>query len=109
MNWEQPKVYAVQHRNDSVRAESRSGGIFTALSDYILENEGVIYGCVLDENFNAIHIRADEIENRNRMRGSKYIQSKLGDTYKNVNLPFKETSKYLNKVITSYNMYRLLY
>lgn len=84
MNWEQPKVYAVQHRNDSVRAESRSGGIFTALSDYILENEGVIYGCVLDENFNAIHIRADEIENRNRMRGSKYIQSKLGDTYKNV-------------------------
>lgn len=84
MNWEQPKVYAVQHKNDSVRAESRSGGIFTALSDYILENEGVIYGCVLDERFNAIHIRAEETENRNRMRGSKYIQSKLGDTYKNV-------------------------
>lgn len=37
------------------------------------------------------------------------IISKDLDTYKNVNLPFKETSKYLNKVITSYNMYRLLY
>ena len=85
MNWEQPKVYAVQHKNEEVRAASRSGGIFTAISDYILDQRGVVYGCVLVNNFKAsTHARADGKDDRNRMRGSKYIQSRMNDTYKNV-------------------------
>lgn len=84
MNWKQPKVYAVKHKNEATRAASRSGGIFTALSDQVLSIGGVIYGCVLTDDFNAVHIRADNAEERNRMRGSKYIQSKLGNTFKNV-------------------------
>ena len=84
MNWKQPKVYAVKHRNEAVIAASRSRGIFTALSDQVLSSGGIVYGCVLTENFEAVHIRADNAEERNRMRGSKYIQSKPGDTFKNV-------------------------
>lgn len=84
MNWKQPIVYAVKHKNDSVIAASRSGGIFTAISDWVLAKNGILYGCVLDESFHAIHIRTESAQDRNRMRGSKYIQSKLGDTYKNV-------------------------
>lgn len=84
MNWKQPKVYAVQHKNEEVRAASRSGGIFTAVSDYILGQKGVIYGCVLNDDFKAIHVRADSKDGRDRMRGSKYIQSSMGDTYKDV-------------------------
>lgn len=84
MNFNKPMVYAVRHSNENIRAASRSGGIFTALSDKILLNGGVIYGCVLSENFTAIHIRAERAEERNRMRGSKYIQSKLGETFRNV-------------------------
>lgn len=84
MNWKQPKVYAVKHKDEATRAASRSGGIFTALSDWVLARDGVVYGCVLDEDFNAIHIRAEKCEERDRMRGSKYIQSKLGDIYKKV-------------------------
>ena len=86
MNWKQPKVYAVKHKDEAIRAASRSGGIFTALSDWALFNGGVVYGCVLTDDFNAVHIRADNAEERNRMRGSKYIQSKLGDTFKNVKI-----------------------
>ena len=84
MNWKQPKVYAVKHKDEATRAASRSGGIFTALSDQVLSNGGVIYGCILTDDFNAVHIRADSTEERNRMRGSKYIQSRLGNTFKNV-------------------------
>ena len=84
MNWNQPNVYAVQHKNEDVRAESRSGGVFTAISDCVLEKGGVVYGCILDDHFNAVHTRAENVENRNLMRGSKYIQSKMGDTYKQV-------------------------
>ncbi len=81
MNWEQPKVYAVRHKNNETRAASRSGGIFTAVSDWVLSNSGVVYGCVLAEDFSAAHIRADCAGERNKMRGSKYIQSELGDTF----------------------------
>ncbi|MCD8231327.1 MAG: Coenzyme F420 hydrogenase/dehydrogenase, beta subunit C-terminal domain [Clostridiales bacterium] len=79
-----PQVYAVKHRDEAVRAASRSGGIFTALSDLILESGGVVYGCVLTEDFRAVHIRADNAGLRDQMRGSKYIQSELGNTYKTV-------------------------
>lgn len=44
----------------------------------------MVYGCVLTDEFDAVHIRTDNEEDRNRMRGSKYIQSKLGDTFKSV-------------------------
>lgn len=84
MNWEKPKVYAVKHIDENIRAASRSGGIFTALSDLILADGGIVYGCALTEDFTAVHIRAENAAERNRMRGSKYIQSKLGDTFKNV-------------------------
>ena len=84
MNWENPKVYAVKHKNLDTRMESRSGGIFTALSDYCLENGGVVYGCILRDDLTAGHFRAENKQQRNLMRGSKYIQSDMGDTFKNV-------------------------
>lgn len=55
MNWKQPKVYAVKHKDEVTRAASRSGGIFTALSDQLLSSGGVVYGCVLTDDFNAVH------------------------------------------------------
>ena len=90
MNWKEPKVYAVKHKDEDTRAASRSGGIFTALSDEVLYDGGVVYGCVLSESFDAIHVRAENTEDRNRIRGSKYIQSKLGDTFGNVKADLEE-------------------
>lgn len=80
--YESPVVYAVKHKDEKIRANSRSGGIFTALSDYVLEQNGIIYGCVLDDNFQAVHIRTESAEGRNSMRGSKYIQSSMLDCYR---------------------------
>jgi len=84
MNWKKPEVYAVKHKDENVRAASRSGGVFTALSDLILADGGVVYGCVLTEDFTAVHIRAESAAERDRMRGSKYIQSELGNTFQNI-------------------------
>ena len=86
MNWKQPKVYAVKHKDEATRAASKSGGVFTALSDQVLSNDGVVYGCILTDDFCAVHIRTDNMEQRNKMRGSKYIQSKLEDTFKNIKI-----------------------
>lgn len=84
MSWSEPKVYAVKHKNCEVVMHSRSGGMFTALSDYILKDKGIVYGCVMSKEHKVLHTRAETYEQRNEMRGSKYVQSKLGDTYRRV-------------------------
>lgn len=89
------QVYAVKHKNTNIRMNSRSGGIFTAISDLVLQENGVIYGVVLDDNFSAKHFRAESPSERDKMRGSKYIQSNIGDCFKAVKLDLENGRKVL--------------
>ncbi len=93
-----PQAFAIKHKNLSVRMLSRSGGIFTALSDEIIKKQGSVYGCVLrDDLKGANHIRAVNKKQRNAMCGSKYIQSEIGFTFINV----EEDLKNLKPVLFS--------
>lgn len=79
--------YAVKNKDTDVINNSSSGGIFTAVSDYILSKHGYIIGADFDSNMNVIHTVAATVKERNRMRGSKYIQSNTSgifDTLKNL-------------------------
>ena len=70
------------HKNPDVCRDSRSGGIFTALSDYILQNDGVVYGAVISfPDMIVVHRRAESESGRNLMRGSKYVQSDISDCF----------------------------
>ena len=89
-------VYAAKHKDELIRSNSRSGGVFTAISDLFLDG-GIIYGCILDADNNAIHIRTNKAEDRDKMRGSKYIQSNIGNSYKRV----KEDLEYGKNVLFS--------
>lgn len=42
MNWKQPKVYAVKHKDEATRAASKSGGVFTALSEIVMESQKIV-------------------------------------------------------------------
>lgn len=66
------------------RENSTSGGIFPAMSKYILENNGLICGCVWDDNMKPTHILTNDINDVNRMRGSKYLQSDMIDVIKKI-------------------------
>lgn len=68
-------LYIVEHKVETVLQRSQSGGAFTALSDYILKNNGVCYGAIINDNIEVEHARAENIEQRNKMCGSKYVQS----------------------------------
>ena len=83
MQWDTPKLYAVRHKDETIRMNSRSGGIFTALSDNILNSGGTVYGCILTEDLKATHVRAEGFDERDKMRGSKYVQSTMGETFNN--------------------------
>jgi len=95
VKYESPKVFAIKHKDLNIRMASRSGGIFTAISDYILENEGVVYGCVLTQSMLAKHIRVTSKEERDKMRGSKYIQSSMDDMFNYVKNDLDDGKKVL--------------
>jgi coenzyme F420-reducing hydrogenase beta subunit len=89
-NYDQPLVYAAKHKDDNVRMNSSSGGMFTAISDYILDIGGIIYGAAFDENFVVRHQKAEAVEERNKFRGSKYVQSNLVGVFEDIKTELKE-------------------
>ena len=72
---------ALKIKSETDRKDSTSGGAFTALSDAVFALGGVVYGTLYDESFKAIIKRADNEVDRNRMRGSKYVESDVGNSY----------------------------
>lgn len=88
------KYYRFLHSDDLVRKNSSSGGAFTAISDQILDKDGVVYGCVMDESLTPRHSRATNREERDRMRGSKYIQSDIKETFQQIERDLK-SEKYV--------------
>jgi len=85
-----PITYAVKHKNEECRINSRSGGIFTALTDYVLNKNGRVYGCIINEKNEVAHIGTDKFEERDKMRGSKYVQSNLGNIFQEVKDDLKQ-------------------
>ena len=61
------------------RAKSTSGGVFFELAKKTIEEGGVVCGCVWDDQFVARHVCTDDISVLEKMRGSKYVQSDLGN------------------------------
>lgn len=86
----EPKAYACLNNDENIRLQSSSGGIFTLIAEYILNQGGVVFGVGFDELFNVKHSYIENKEELAQYRGSKYVQSKIGDTY-------KETKKFLNE------------
>ena len=79
---ENPLCYAAYSLDESLRMASSSGGIFSELANLILEQNGLIFGCVFDgPECNVIHISVDKKEDLAKMRGSKYVQSDLQNTF----------------------------
>ena len=79
-----PQIYAAKHKNDEVRMTCTSGGAFTAISDFILAQGGIIYGVDFDENFYVCHKKAETAAMRDRFKISKYVQSNLKNTFSDI-------------------------
>lgn len=74
-------AYAVKIIDDNARMNSSSGGIYTAISDFILSKEGVVYGAAYTAADAVSHVRCKSVEERDRTRGSKYTQSDMTGVY----------------------------
>ncbi len=79
---EMQKVFVGRHQNANIVKKSRSGGAFTLLSDLIIQQKGVVYGVIYDDqSHSARYVRADSKSKRDKMRGSKYVEAELKNTY----------------------------
>lgn len=81
------------HKDPNVVRNSTSGGAFTALSDYVLQQGGVVVGAAMDECFTVSHRVAQNASQRDAMRGSIYVQSDIRDSYRQVRDALKEKKK----------------
>ena len=84
LNLSEPIAYAARHKVMSEIMKSRSGAAFVAISDWILENGGVVYGAGYKGHFVVTHKRATTKEERDEFRGSKYVQSDLTDIFRQI-------------------------
>lgn len=81
----EPIVYAAKCKDKNIRLNSTSGGIFTVLSDYILQLQGGICGAVYNTSTQKVeHTITFTTKGRNKMRGSKYVQSELSNTFQDI-------------------------
>lgn len=69
---------------DEVRAVSSSGGVFSLLAESCLEGGGVVYGAAFDDKLQLRHIRVASVIGLGALRGSKYLQSAIGYSFRQV-------------------------
>lgn len=85
MNDNYPIAYACYNLDLDVRLHSTSGGIFTILATYVIDDlGGVVFGAAFDNDFKVIHICVEETSKLGALRGSKYPQSAVQDIFKDV-------------------------
>lgn len=94
-NHHAPQIKAGWSLNTEVRFHSTSGGIFTELSKNILENKGYVVGARYTEEHLVEHDIIANIEEITILRQSKYIQSKIGFTYRRIKELLEKNKKVL--------------
>ena len=75
------KAYAAYSKNDEVRMNSSSGGIFTLIAEYVIDNNGVVFGASFDTNFMVKHIKISKKSDLRKLQNSKYVQSSINQTF----------------------------
>lgn len=77
-------IYAAKAKDEKLVNRSSSGGLFGTLAKDILAEGGIVFGAGYDREFNVVHKSVENTEDLYQLMGSKYVQSELRDTYKEV-------------------------
>lgn len=77
-------VYAAKNPNPETRKKSTSGGIFSLCAEEILKKGGCVYGAMFNGNWEVEHGKIDSISELHHLRGSKYVQSNIGECFKEI-------------------------
>lgn len=74
--------YLAQHKDEEIRHQSTSGGAFTAIATWVINQGGVVFGAgYKNGTFVVAHQFVEKTEDLSIFRNSKYVQSEIGDCY----------------------------
>lgn len=74
-------AYACYLRDEDELRKSTSGGAFFSLAKKIIETNGVVFGAAFVSKKYVQHVYVERLEDLDKLRGSKYVQSNIGDSY----------------------------
>lgn len=77
-------AYAVVHNNEKIVKESSSGGAFSALAEWIIDRGGVVFGAAYSKDCTCVEMSFTEKVKLDDLRRSKYVESKVGYTFREV-------------------------
>lgn len=89
------RVCAAKNNNETERLSSSSGGVFILIAKEVLKAGGVVFGAKFDDDFNVVHDFCETEEELCKFQGSKYVQSRIGNTYTQVKKFLTEERKVL--------------
>lgn len=81
---EQTEGYIVRYKDDNIVRESTSGGAFTVFATQMLGKGASVYGVGYDDNMKVIHKETHCADGLSEMRGSKFVQSDPGTTFREI-------------------------
>lgn len=87
--------YAAYNKNEEIRYKSASGGMFRVFADQIIAEGGVVFGAAFARDFTVEHTYTETFEGLTAFMGSKYLQSRMGDSFTLVKQFLKEGRKVL--------------
>ena len=76
------KSFAVKNHKPEIRRKSSSGGTFLALAKLVIERGGVVFGAIYNSQWEVCITGSENIDSVYRMMGSKYVQARVGDSYR---------------------------
>jgi coenzyme F420-reducing hydrogenase beta subunit len=82
--------YAAKTNEETIRAQSSSGGVFSVIAEKVLKNNGFVYGAAFDKNFVVKHIGISTIDDLDLLRRSKYVQSDLNNCFTDIESNLKD-------------------
>ena len=86
-------IYAIKNKDENVRLQSSSGGLFSVLAENIINEDGVVYGASFDKQWNVRHCSITSKEDISKLRGSKYVQSDIGYIFQDIRKRLKGNTK----------------
>ena len=80
------EVFAAFAKDESIRKNSSSGGIFRLLADKIISEGGAVAAVGYDDSFRAVYKIAEKSEELDEMMGSKYTEAHANGVYNKVKM-----------------------
>lgn len=89
------EYYVCYCKNEDIRRESSSGGIFYLLAEKVIKDDGVVFAARFTADFTVIHEKCESVSDIHHFMGSKYLQSHIGNMFSEIRYELNNDRKVL--------------